>query len=311
MGRDRARRPSRRRPGPERLPRAGERATCRRRAQGTRGHQQPGQRAAPGCAPVLARPPIPAQPGGARPARPGRPAATADSASWEALSDVDYWAELAADKPLTPSPGADAAAVRRGSDQKADARAIANGGPPRAPGRPRRPCSAARPSAAAIAPGAVSAADEAADGAPTQQPNTRAGSGRAAASLARARPQPRASQRWHGLAVQPPLARASAVGQRPGSGPRPDDRPVPGRAAPACGTARPGHPPAPAAAIRSPARHNRPPLPMDDDPLTSPSFPAINTSDSRSYRPRRSGGSQTGPSVIRQRLLRRHGSARC
>jgi hypothetical protein len=31
-----------------------------------------------------------------------------------------------------------------------------------------------------------------------------------------------------------------------------------------------------------------PPPPLDDDPLTSPSFPAVNTSDSRSYRSRRS-----------------------
>jgi hypothetical protein len=36
---------------------------------------------------------------------------------------------------------------------------------------------------------------------------------------------------------------------------------------------------------------------MDDDPLTSPSFPAINTSDSRSYRSRsRSGSSSSQPS---------------
>ena len=38
-------------------------------------------------------------------------------------------------------------------------------------------------------------------------------------------------------------------------------------------------------------------MPMDDDPLTSPSFPAINTSDSRSYRTRsRSGSSSSQPS---------------
>jgi hypothetical protein len=35
-------------------------------------------------------------------------------------------------------------------------------------------------------------------------------------------------------------------------------------------------------------------MPMDDDPLTSPSFPAINTSDSRSYRTRRPGGAHSG-----------------
>jgi hypothetical protein len=36
-------------------------------------------------------------------------------------------------------------------------------------------------------------------------------------------------------------------------------------------------------------------VPLDDDPLTSPSFPAINTSDSRSYRARRSSGAHTRP----------------
>jgi hypothetical protein len=41
--------------------------------------------------------------------------------------------------------------------------------------------------------------------------------------------------------------------------------------------------------------HGRPGRSPDDDPLTSPSFPAINTSDSRSYRTRRSN-SQPGTS---------------
>jgi hypothetical protein len=36
-------------------------------------------------------------------------------------------------------------------------------------------------------------------------------------------------------------------------------------------------------------------VPLDDDPLTSPSFPAINTADSRSYRARRPSGSHSGP----------------
>jgi hypothetical protein len=38
------------------------------------------------------------------------------------------------------------------------------------------------------------------------------------------------------------------------------------------------------------------PAPLDDDPLTSPSFPAINTSDSRSYR---TGRSDTQPGASR------------
>lgn len=36
-------------------------------------------------------------------------------------------------------------------------------------------------------------------------------------------------------------------------------------------------------------------MPLDDDPLTSPSFPAVNASDSRSYRTRRSPAGQSGP----------------
>jgi len=48
--------------------------------------------------------------------------------------------------------------------------------------------------------------------------------------------------------------------------------------------------------VPSSGPHTRPPLPGDDDPLTSPSFPAINTSDSRSYRGRRSKSSGPGDS---------------
>jgi hypothetical protein len=44
----------------------------------------------------------------------------------------------------------------------------------------------------------------------------------------------------------------------------------------------------PATPPRPQARPVPPPPPLDDDPLTSPSFPAVNTSDSRSYRTRRS-----------------------
>jgi len=39
---------------------------------------------------------------------------------------------------------------------------------------------------------------------------------------------------------------------------------------------------------------------MDDDPLTSPSFPAINASDSRSYRSRRSSGAHSVPQTGQQ-----------
>jgi hypothetical protein len=46
---------------------------------------------------------------------------------------------------------------------------------------------------------------------------------------------------------------------------------------------------------------------LDDDPLTSPSFPAINTSDSRSYRARRSSGAHSAPQTGPQPVTGRSG----
>ena len=64
----------------------------------------------------------------ARPARQAEPASQV-TASWDAMSDVDYWAELAADKPLTTSPttagptaAGPAPAARRGPDATAGRR---------------------------------------------------------------------------------------------------------------------------------------------------------------------------------------------
>lgn len=51
-----------------------------------------------------------------------------------------------------------------------------------------------------------------------------------------------------------------------------------------------------AAPVSYPGAQGRLPLPLDDDPLTSPSFPAINTSDSRSYRTQQGRGQQSGNS---------------
>jgi hypothetical protein len=59
---------------------------------------------------------------------------------------------------------------------------------------------------------------------------------------------------------------------------------------------QPALPPLAAAPVPNSGPHTRLPLPGDDDPLTSPSFPAINTSDSRSYRGRRSKSSGPGDS---------------
>ncbi len=66
------------------------------------------------------------QPDRARPARSRRPADSSewDSSEWDKLSDVDYWAELASDKPLTTTaqPAAQPAAkARSGYDGDTDA----------------------------------------------------------------------------------------------------------------------------------------------------------------------------------------------
>jgi hypothetical protein len=254
---------------PESLPRP---ATAERRGS------QAGQRP---TAPANARPGA-----GPRTAKPARPAAAAaDSSSWDALSDVDYWAELAADKPFNAaeanpsprngSPARDAIPVRRGAEQKADARALADS----------RRAAAASPDAAQLPSRSRqprrTPASRTADSALTQQMDT------------------------HGLAARYPAepttesiaALARLGGQQAGSAPRPAQRPAsaqrpsggqrPPAARPAGGQRPAVQSPAPSLPAGGPGR---PSLPMDDDPLTSPSFPAINTSDSRSYRTRQAGG---------------------
>jgi hypothetical protein len=191
-----------------------------------------------------------------------------DSSEWEKLSDVDYWAELASDKPLTTTaqPAAPSAA-RRPPAQARDGRSR----PDRAPGAP-----AGRGPADSM-PGASVPA-----GAPRRDPATGlpvrgrmqpaggelpgAGVGRADFAAAPVQANP-AGEQLH------PLAEPRSSGARhsgPASLPRPvhslrQDRPAPERPAPE----RP--------------RPDRRPVDPDDDPLTSPSFPRVPASDSRSY----------------------------
>jgi hypothetical protein len=75
------------------------------------------------------------EPARTRPARSRRSSDSSewDSSEWEKLSDVDYWAELAADKPLTTT-AQPAAQARPGPDRDAEApprRAPASPAPPR------------------------------------------------------------------------------------------------------------------------------------------------------------------------------------
>jgi hypothetical protein len=193
---------------------------------------------------------------GSRPARQTEPD-TQVAASWEAMSDVDYWTELAADKPLTgaqtgPVPTSPPpSARRRGPDAKpdrqADSRAASRDDQPaplpvRQRAHPRGPESATQ----------------------------------SIAALAR-------------LGAPPP-----ATAQPTPTGPRPALRPDQPRTGPRPAIPRAPQAP-PASPISYPGAQGRLPLPLDDDPLTSPSFPAINAADSRSYRTRRPGSPHASP----------------
>jgi len=177
-----------------------------------------------------------------------------ESNSWESLSDVDYWAELAADKPLTATmaaPASRASSRRRSHEPKPEPKQITGG---RAPGRGEQPPQL-----------------------PVRQ---------------RQRPQPRTVAASAEPATQNLAALARLSGLPPVSAPRPTQQP--GRQHLPAPMAQPSQ--APAARVSQPHTRGRPPLPMDDDPLTSPSFPAINASDSRSYRTRRSRSQPAGGS---------------
>ncbi len=177
---------------------------------------------------------------GARPAREADPDSQV-TASWDAMSDVDYWAELAADKPFTapsPTPAGPGPASRRGPDAKPDRK------PPEI-----------RPAARRDQPAQLPVRQR-------TQPRAPEPASQSIAALAR-------------LGAQPPASSQPRTGPRPAAS-RPPQAP----------------PPAP---VSYPGAQGRLPLPLDDDPLTSPSFPAINTSDSRSYRTRQPRSQHAGP----------------
>ena len=191
---------------------------------------------------------------GSRPARQPNPDTQA-TASWEAMSDVDYWTELAADKPLTAAAAGPAPTARRGPDGKPDrqpgGRAAPRGDQPTVlPVRQRTQARGPEP-------------------------------GQSIAALARLGAQTPA-------AAQPPATtQPTATGPRPAVRPeqaRPDQTRTGPRPAIARAPQAPTGPPA--APVSYPGAQGRLPVPLDDDPLTSPSFPAINTADSRSYRAR-------------------------
>ena len=169
-----------------------------------------------------------------------------DSSEWDKLSDVDYWAELASDKPLTttaqpPAAAATRPAASRNGRADREAEVPAGRGPGPAGSVPRD--------------------------VPRRDPAT-------------------------GLPVrdhpQPVDAGLTAVAGRADFFPAP----VTGTAAteqlrslaePSLSQSRHGGPASMPGPVRS-LPPDRPPAIPDDDPLTSPSFPRVPASDSRSYR---------------------------
>ena len=188
-----------------------------------------------------------------------------DSSEWEKLSDIDYWTELASDKPLTTTaqPAAQDRPGRPRADREAETAAIRT-----------RP--AAEPALADAGPGGVDVAP--AGTAPRAVPRRDPVTG----LPVRDRPQPAGAE----LAAAP-VPRAAAEGQlRPLADPRP---PQPRHAGPA------------GAPARSVAPDRRPTDP-DDDPLTSPSFPRVPASDSRSYHSGRTSTPPRGSRVPAEQL---------
>ena len=256
-----------------------------------------GGRAASGQRPA----PAPAMQAAARQPKAARPADPASGAGdWDKLSDVDYWAELSSDKPLAPAAAASdsSRSPRRGAEQKGDARSAPRGEVAQLPVR-QRSRSRSGPAPRPADPGVTEQIDmrsARSGGRYGSEPATQG-----LAALARLADQPPGTRSPNGQ--RQPNGQSSGPRQgngRPAGGglrpaQAPDRRALPAGPPPGTGQ-RPALPPAPAAQISHSGGHARPPQPLDDDPLTSPSFPAINTSDSRSYRTRRPSGSRSSSS---------------
>ena len=174
---------------------------------------------------------------------------------WDELSDVDYWAELAADKPFSSAGDLDQAPPR---SERSGNRRDSDGGQSRGPAR-----------------GA-----------------TRAPSDRGAPDRAGAAPE-RGGQVWGGSDITQKLPVRAARPDRAGDdlagigGGRPASAMPPVRRPPADATIAMSAP-------RSPQPDRSwSAVPANDDPLTSPSFPKV-TDDSRSYRNGRPDGGNDG-----------------
>jgi hypothetical protein len=246
--------------------------------------------------------PVPAAARAAKPARSDRAGAKAsDAPNWDSMSDVDYWTELAADKPFAPEPVPSPVSVtgsRRSPEQAAGARSATRGEPrgDQAGALPSRQSRSARAAAGRTAEFAAAPTESRPAHAPGRyaaEPATES-----IAALTRLANQGPAAPPAGG---QSRNSQPHSTVERP-AGPRPaPQRELLQREAPQRDAAQRPLPPRgpqlpPAQPHQSQPRQQvrpLPPAPLDDDPLTSPSFPAINTSDSRSYRT--TGRADTSP----------------
>jgi hypothetical protein len=205
----------------------------------------------------------------------GRRGGEMSGKDWDSLSDVDYWAELASDKSLTTPAHPAGSASRPQPDFPASASAF-----PPAPGAARsdRRARSGRADAAALADGPTirNEAALASDVTAVLPGRRHAAAGTSGTPLLPGGPDS-------------PAGRPAAPGSR-------RSRDLPARDLPAAAYGDPRSRPArpdPDGGVAALARlggpgasGGRPPA-LDDDPLTSPSFPAIRDEDSRSYRSRR------------------------
>ncbi len=259
--------------------------------------------------------------GGARPRGGGR-----SGADWESLSDVDYWAELASDKSLTTTAQPAGAAPARPESPAVPGADLAGG---RAELRDRRG-RAAQSDSTAVLPSAQSVSAQADDvtalmpsgrrhspsgpgGAPTQPAAASRrgvngngldaqglnGNGRGGHSAGGGRDLAGNGNGWAGPAG-PDRGGVPGLGARRGR-----DAAQPGGQRPASAAPPADQGIAALTRLSTPGSGSSLPPVADDDPLTSPSFPAIRD-DGRSYRGSRSeavSGShrmypETGPQPI-------------
>ena len=208
------------------------------------------------------------------------------STEWDKLSDADYWKEVASDKPLVttarvaqpaPEPRSAPPALSRETASRDSAgrdTAIQPGHQPSGRQEPRRGVDARR-------------GEE-----PKREATRPPGRGPLEPAVAGA---------VHEFLTAPTAARYPEPVRRDPVRPDPG-RPEQVRPRPAAPAGRPAEQRAAA------------PMPLDDDPLTSPSFPKIVTSDSRSYHNGRSSASASarpsGPPAGRGRPSRGSGSVR-